>query len=126
MAPKLCIRCKGTGQRFDGTCFRCAGKGVEPAQAKSSIPAEELLFDGTSDETSSSLVPGGSPIGGSDAVLKLTGRLDAAIQQIGSNHVTAITSLAKLKSPPNSATSASTTPAQSHPWKRRSTPSLAH
>jgi hypothetical protein len=97
MAPKLCIRCKGTGKRFDGTCFRCAGKGVEPAQAKSSIPAEELLY-GTSDGTSSSLVPGGSPIGGSDAVLKLTGRLDAAIQQIGSNHVTAITSLAKLKS----------------------------
>jgi len=95
--PKLCIRCKGTGRKYDGgSCYRCDGRGTEPAQAKSYISAEELLFDG---ETSSpsNISSDGSSIGGSDAVLKLTGRLDAAIAQIGSNHVTAITATSKLR-----------------------------
>jgi hypothetical protein len=39
----------------------------------------------------------GSSNGGSEQLLKLKGRLDAAIQQIGTNHVTAISSISKLK-----------------------------
>jgi cobaltochelatase CobS len=99
---KPCLRCKGTGKHNSGyTCYRCNGTGQEPSpkpQAYSSKSAEELL--GLDDETSSSSNEGGPSNSDPQTadLLKLKGRLDAAISQIGSNHVVALTGLAKLKS----------------------------
>jgi cobaltochelatase CobS len=98
--PKLCIRCKGTGNRYGGTCYRCNGTGTEPGpkpQAYSSKSAEELL--GLNDDPDVAGTPDNGPSNGGPQIdlLKLKGRLDAAISQIGSNHVVAISSLSKLR-----------------------------
>jgi cobaltochelatase CobS len=90
---KPCIRCNGTGHKFNGSCFRCAGTGRDPLQpqAKTLASAEELLFgDDASPEKD------GSSNGGPE-LLKLQSRLDAAIAQIGTNHIQAITGLSQLR-----------------------------
>jgi cobaltochelatase CobS len=103
---KPCIRCKGTGSRYGGTCFRCNGFGREPGsqhpQARAPESAEKLLglLDDEPDEFAIAGTPDDGPSNGgpNTELLKLKGRLDAAIAQIGSNHVTALTATAKLKS----------------------------
>jgi cobaltochelatase CobS len=94
--PKLCSRCAGTGHKFGGSCFRCTGTGREPAprpQAYTTKSAEDLLFDSDND----AVELGKSSTPDAPELSQLKGRLDAAISQIGSNHVNAISAISKLK-----------------------------
>jgi len=100
--PKLCVRCNGLGKKYGETCYRCSGTGRDPLnkpQARTHKSAEEMLglLDDDLPIPNFSTPEDGNSIGGSDALLKLKNRLDAAIAQIGSNHVVAISSLSKLK-----------------------------